>query len=391
MHFILLLLLLMIMSLKINFFTSLFNRAVVYPFQYSYAKKQCFISIAIIWIFSCLYSIRSVFWFEMVPEKFTKDGHLLVISQCSIPESAKGLLQQFVIIDFFVIYLIPLMAINCIHFIIIRKMNLESVRVRPSSNRDKKSRLKKRRIIKMLTVIAIIFAVCQLPEHVYNIYRYRVGTFPGYIIVHEVCDLITFSNSWLNVIVYAVLNDNFSRHFKSHLLCCTGRNKNSSNQSVPEQTEGSEYLRARRCSVPSVKVSPCTPRNTSKGFLKPLPQKLLPHDQKPLPQKPSTSADSNSSRKAVNNSCLLCPNCLPAVSRTDPVLFGSKSSRPSSSASMSTSRNMPDTISSVHSFCNSKVMVPKESVMGNKTNGLFIIEENSTGKNMPLASVTNSE
>ena len=71
----------------------------------------------------------------------------------------------------------------------------------------------------MLLLIVFLFAVCQFPIHLYRLLRYWGHTFKGYLIVYQICDIFSFSNSWINVIIYAILNDKFKTEIVSVLKC----------------------------------------------------------------------------------------------------------------------------------------------------------------------------
>ena len=158
--------------------------------------------------------------YSMVTEHHLSQGAWHTYHKCSIPHSVTKLMHDFVVVDLFILYIIPLVIINIVHVIIMRKIRKDNRTVGPGQQKSKNLLRTKRqtRVVKLLLAITLVFAICQLPDQVYKIYRYWHGVFKGFLIVHQVCDIITFSNSWINIIIYVILNDNFVKELKACVL-----------------------------------------------------------------------------------------------------------------------------------------------------------------------------
>ena len=183
------------------------------PFHGHKSKRQGFLFISVVWIFSCVYGIRAVFWYNMEKNLLFKDGAWVTDAHCVILPSPNLLpvLQGFIIVDLFVVYFVPLITMTVLHVIILRKANRSNGKVATSAYKNELSKKRQARMIRMLLLITLIFALCQMPENIYLVVRYIIGDFHGSFITKHICDFIMFSNSWLNVVVYVFCNDNFKK------------------------------------------------------------------------------------------------------------------------------------------------------------------------------------
>ena len=190
------------------------ERSILKPFAPKQSMRRCGVSIGIVGLISFAYSIRSVFLYDITHVLHLHNGLWTTYTYCAIPENHIDSYKTVIIVDFFVVYLIPLFIILFNYGRIAHKLWRERygnvVGALHTSRR-------KRKVVRMLLIIIILFVMCQLPLHLYKIYKYWVGLFPGFLIVYQVCDMISFSNSWLNVIAYVFSNDNFNRELKKVL------------------------------------------------------------------------------------------------------------------------------------------------------------------------------
>ncbi|KAM5159519.1 pyroglutamylated RF-amide peptide receptor isoform 2-T2 [Callospermophilus lateralis] len=89
---------------------------------------------------------------------------------------------------------------------------------------SKIARRKKRAVVMMVTVVAL-FAVCWAPFHVVHMMN-EYGNFEKehdevtVKMVFAIVQIIGFSNSICNPIVYAFMNENFKKNFLSAVCCC---------------------------------------------------------------------------------------------------------------------------------------------------------------------------
>ena len=67
------------------------------------------------------------------------------------------------------------------------------------------------RVMRMLITVVAAFTILQLPQHIYRIHTHWVGVFSGHLIILDVCELVLYTTSWLNVLIYVLLNHNFRK------------------------------------------------------------------------------------------------------------------------------------------------------------------------------------
>ncbi|CAK1598509.1 unnamed protein product [Parnassius mnemosyne] len=81
----------------------------------------------------------------------------------------------------------------------------------------------KRRVVKMMIVVVVIFAVCWLPFHVYFVvtsYYPDVVNYPHIQEIYLGIYWLAMSNSMYNPIIYCWMNSKFRRGFKQFFWCC---------------------------------------------------------------------------------------------------------------------------------------------------------------------------
>ncbi|XP_023934667.1 tachykinin-like peptides receptor 99D isoform X2 [Bicyclus anynana] len=81
----------------------------------------------------------------------------------------------------------------------------------------------KRRVVKMMIVVVVIFAVCWLPFHVYFVVTSYYPNVVNYPYIQEIylgIYWLAMSNSMYNPIIYCWMNSKFRRGFKQFFWCC---------------------------------------------------------------------------------------------------------------------------------------------------------------------------
>ncbi|XP_022245713.1 neuromedin-K receptor-like [Limulus polyphemus] len=84
-------------------------------------------------------------------------------------------------------------------------------------------------VVRMLVAVALVFAICWLPYHVYFIYAYHHPKIlkTDYIQhVYLAFYWLAMSNSTYNPIVYYCMNNRFKRYFRKVLCCCRKTTEN---------------------------------------------------------------------------------------------------------------------------------------------------------------------
>ncbi|XP_069786463.1 mu-type opioid receptor-like [Narcine bancroftii] len=129
-------------------------------------------------------------------------------------------------------FVMPVLIITVCYGLMI--LRLKSVRIL-SGSRGKDRNL--RRITRMVLVVVMVFIVCWMPIHVYVILRALV-VIPSTIldmVAWHFCITLGYTNSCLNPVLYAYLDENFKRCFREFCLP----------SSSPLPYEGSNHVRGQ--------------------------------------------------------------------------------------------------------------------------------------------------
>lgn len=118
-------------------------------------------------------------------------------------------------ITFGVLYVIPLSLIGAFYFAVCRKLWLRKIPGNPSAVNLRTANRSKKRTIKMLIIIVVVFGLCWLPAHVMHLFVFFkhdvYKTFPQYAIL--LAFFASHVNSAVNPILYITLNKNFMHAF----------------------------------------------------------------------------------------------------------------------------------------------------------------------------------
>ncbi|XP_042222755.1 neuropeptide SIFamide receptor-like [Homarus americanus] len=199
--------------------------AICYPMKCQITSRTCRSIIVVIWVFSLTITLPWAIFFNLEPIPET-DLHVCTDRW---PDEQSGNLY-FVLANLIMCYLLPLTAISVCYILIWRKVWRRKL---PGEQQDvgvammmQRSKIK---VIKMLLVVVILFALSWLP--LYAIFaRLKLGVAPTEMenhIIHILAPIAQWlgaSNSCINPVLYAFFNDKFRSGFKAILVsrsCCS--------------------------------------------------------------------------------------------------------------------------------------------------------------------------
>ena len=184
--------------------------AVVHPFRRSIWFRKPKIITPIIWI-------SSVVLMSMVPVTFPLNH-----GKCGIK---KSLAFPFYTYFFAVGFLLPLAVISGLYTLAARKLWLHEVPVDHNVNENiGKKEIPKKKVIRMLIIVVVVFAVCWLPVHVYhidegvNMLSESGAMWHPYVIVY-ICYWLSQANSAINPWLYIGLNGKMKAAFTKMIRC----------------------------------------------------------------------------------------------------------------------------------------------------------------------------
>ena len=102
-----------------------------------------------------------------------------------------------------------------------------------------KRQQEKKRIVRMLIVIVILFALSWFPfftYHVYTLFHHHSPHDTRYLIAQAFFELSGYSNCCVNPIIYCFMNDSFQKHFLD-TVCCSRRSRKETSHRLSSFTE----------------------------------------------------------------------------------------------------------------------------------------------------------
>lgn len=187
--------------------------AIVYPFRRSRIIKKISITITAIWLTSAILLGPFLYIYKIQPDK-TGSYRCMVSFGENINETFENM-RIYNTVVFAVLYFAPLILIALFYLAICRKLWLRKIPGNPSATNLRSANKSKKRSIKMLIIIVLVFAICWLPVHImhyYIFYRNDIyKSFPRYVSL--VAFFVSHANSAINPFLYITLNKNFMRAF----------------------------------------------------------------------------------------------------------------------------------------------------------------------------------
>ncbi|CAL1529009.1 unnamed protein product, partial [Lymnaea stagnalis] len=186
--------------------------AVKFPLRKRVTNSRSKLVIACIWVFALSLGIIPLVKSRTV----LKHGKLACEEQWSL-EQSKQVYGFFIMI---MTYFLPVTILSVTYTMIGRMLWRHKVPGNADDHRDAVQIKSKRKVVKMLVTIVLLFGVCWLPLHVFitvvtfNVSFFGVVTYEIYFGVHW----LSMANSFVNPVIYGFMNDNFRvRRFSSSL------------------------------------------------------------------------------------------------------------------------------------------------------------------------------
>ena len=185
--------------------------AVVHPFRQSIWFRKPKIITPIIWI-------SSMALMSIIPFAFK-----LTHSKCRIHIS---LILPFYVTFFAFGFLLPLAVISVLYTLVARKLWLHEVPVDHNvSENQREQEIPKKKVIRMLIIVVVVFVVCWLPMHMYQmvvsvsiVVSTRVPYWGHYVIIY-ISYWLSQANSAINPWLYIGLNGKMKAAFKNMIRC----------------------------------------------------------------------------------------------------------------------------------------------------------------------------
>ena len=199
--------------------------AVVYPFKHASVIRKIWVVSTVIWVLSGLSMSPYLYYYKSL---LLQDGNYhCSVSWEPLAHSWEASRIYFSFL-FIALYLIPLLIIAFFYSVVSFKLWIRRIPGNPSAANLRHAELSKRRTIKMLIVIVIVFSLCWLPAHLMHLFIYFDEE--TYYKIPSLWQTIAFGvsqgNSSINPYLYIALNRNFRRAYMDVLRSCFSPAKN---------------------------------------------------------------------------------------------------------------------------------------------------------------------
>ncbi|CAF0934899.1 unnamed protein product [Rotaria sordida] len=194
--------------------------AIIYPLHSKLTRKQCYILIGMLWLFSIIFSLPVYFEMHVIHICFRRDFNGLKEYTQTICQT-NGLLPSiqniYNIMTLTIIYLIPLCILSVVYIPLGWQLSQSHAPGEAHSQRDARIKKSKKKVIKMCSIVVIMFGVCWFPMQLYTniLHPYFNRIFDQKYVPHFyfACHLMAMSNSCVNPFIYGIMSSKFRAGF----------------------------------------------------------------------------------------------------------------------------------------------------------------------------------
>ncbi|XP_053407643.1 G-protein coupled receptor 83-like [Mercenaria mercenaria] len=195
------------------------HRVLLYPLRPRIMKSGGMVVVALIWIISVIFSLP----FGIYSKPREIDVLITKFVRCTSNYPSPKFEQCLTVVTIILQYFIPLAVIAVTYGRIVRRIwertDLGAVTAYQHACRSKH----KKKSIKMLMIVVIVFAICWMPL---NLYHFLTDIHPDTKIFHYnanaffVCHWIALSSTCYNPFIYCWLNEAFRAEIRAVFRCC---------------------------------------------------------------------------------------------------------------------------------------------------------------------------
>lgn len=194
--------------------------AIMYPLHSKLTRKQCYMLIGALWIFSIVFSAPIYFEMHIIHICFHQEfNDLEEYSQtiCQTNGLSSSIQTIYNIMTLTIIYLIPLFILSVVYLRLGWQLSRSQAPGEAHSQRDAKIRKSKNKVIKMCAVVVFMFGVCWFPMQLYTniLHPYLNRIFDQKYMPHFyfAFHLMAMSNSCVNPFIYGIMSSKFRAGF----------------------------------------------------------------------------------------------------------------------------------------------------------------------------------
>ena len=209
---------------------------IVHPFKPRMKVLVCLLLIVAIWVISVSISLPLAIYQKV---QWMEEDNAFVCSEHWPKSTAR---QFFTVTSLILQYIVPCSIITFCYWrvsVVLRVRARTRIGSGKSKERDELEIRRKRRTNKMLIAMVAIFVVCWLPLNIVHLtqeYAEHVAEWPYFLLVFFAAHVVAMSSTIYNPFLYAWMNDNFKKEFKTVLPFLFSRGRHNSTNGMASYT-----------------------------------------------------------------------------------------------------------------------------------------------------------
>ncbi|XP_052268441.1 prolactin-releasing peptide receptor-like [Dreissena polymorpha] len=201
--------------------------AVIYPLKAGFSKCNAVLCLLFVWVTAIASSIPEAYFHRVVMKS---NNELIPFCKTVWPSDKFG--RYYYLYLLCVQYAVPILMINYAYTRISFKI-WGTEAPGDTLDRDNVRQRTRKKVVKMLIIVVILFVVCWMPLQIYNIvseWKPEINDYEYMNVLWLCFNWLAMSNSCYNPFIYGLLNEKFKREFRILLRrpCCIRECSNGS-------------------------------------------------------------------------------------------------------------------------------------------------------------------
>lgn len=200
--------------------------AIIYPFKHLPVVRNTKMITSIIWVVSALYMSPYLVLFDVDKSMGNKWNCRMIWTTISTSRKTQfEFARSYFMIQLITLYVIPLVIIAGLYIRIGAKLSSRKIPGHSMANVVRKAQRSKRKVLRMLIIVVVVFALCWLPAHLIHLAKFYESDWFKKIIqkaplLESIAFFLCHANSAINPCLYVTLNEKFKREFLILLRYC---------------------------------------------------------------------------------------------------------------------------------------------------------------------------
>ena len=145
--------------------------AILHPLRDMRLIRNTKLVTAVIWILSCLYFLLYLLVFDVVKSADGFHWECRVVGNFFSSDISVwfSISRAYFMTMFLILYLVPLVFIAWVHVLIGRHVCSRQIPGEPTAHQRHQNELSKRKVLRMIIIVVVTFALCWLPAHIQHL------------------------------------------------------------------------------------------------------------------------------------------------------------------------------------------------------------------------------